>query len=532
MKPKFIREPIKENGFQWIWLLDSKQGDYFAYHNNTIRGNLINGRVEVYGGGGGSSSVETTTSYHYRFKAAHTSLAPDQPILCYDTYGELIYTIPPYYANMDYATGILDVPGSEKNTTIESIATATYYVLYSTSDLVIDYDNAKFLIKKSLVKSTANTKVSATYEYFTVITPLGDIAKVIDGNYDTQVQTIFYAEPPTGYTYAILDFGSIKTIQALDIVAGYFKPDENRKFDVSFKMSLQYSLNGTDFYEISDDCHNVDMSGGSSVSFEEDKLGVDFQCRYLKLILESVDKIDYSSQKITVSDDNREALYNAGLIASDTSNGTIIVIRDGIYAVAFTSISAYSDITIKSEAKLIPTTYLTNAPIYESGSGMESGGFSIEVENTHGFSSSGNAYIKNSDGTFDEFHYDSITDTSFESCSGLDSEHLNGDMVVQEIEGDLTLYDTEQLLPKLKDRVYKMDKTNEDNLYSVSQSDYVAKEYLKEYVKNHSKKNVELMYSPFLQVGDTIEVDSINYFVSSVENSENLTRITLSRFPN
>ncbi|MFA5150825.1 MAG: discoidin domain-containing protein, partial [Candidatus Omnitrophota bacterium] len=556
MPPKFIREKHDKNNFEFIWLYDKVKRDYFAYHNKSIRGVLINGKVKIYDKGkyqtkgyynmktqkifvnptlkgyekfkwtihekihkfinkkinnklakyinllwdlldndintipiylrnfkfetnnnfGGTPTVNTVTKYAYRIKACHSNIDPNQPILCYDAYGELVYTVPPYYANMDYANGILNVPGTEKNTTIESVATATYYVLYSTSDLIIDYDNAKFYVNKSLVKSTANTKVTATYEYLTVITPFADIAKVIDGNFDTQVQTVFYAEPPTGYNYAILDFGSIKTIQALDIVAGYFKPDQYRKFDVSFKMSLQYSLNGTNFYEISDDCHNVEFNGGSSVSFEEDKLGTDFQCRYLKLVLENVDKIDYSSQKITVSDDNRDSLYTAGLISSDTDNGTIIVIRDGIYVVAFTELEAYDNITIKSESKLIPTTYLTTSPNYESGfyesgeSGQiwESGGFSINVQNTHGFTSSGNAYIKNSDGTFDVFHYDSITDTSFESCSGLDSEHLIGDMVVQELEGDLTLYDYDQLLPKLKDRVYKLDKTNDSNLYSVS----------------------------------------------------------------
>jgi hypothetical protein len=626
MPPKFIREKPDKNNFEFIWLYDKQRKDYYAYHNKSIRGVLVNGKVKIYDKGnhqnkghyniktqkifinptlkgyekfkwnihekihkfintkinnkfgkylnliwdlvdndigliafylknfkceqnnnygGGTTSVSTVTRYFYRVKAPHTNIDPSQPILCYDAYGELVYTVPPYYSNMDYANGILDVPGSEKNTTIESVATATYYVLYSTSDLIIDYDNAKFYVKKSLVKSTATTKVTATYEYLTVITPFADIAKVIDGNFDTQVQTVFYAEPPTGYNYAILDFGSIKTIQALDIVAGYFKPDQYRKFDVSFKMSLQYSLDGTNFYEISDDCHNVDFTGGSSVSFEEDKLGTDFQCRYLKMVLENVDKIDYSSQQIIVSDDNRDSLYTAGLISSDTDNGTVIVIRDGIYVVAFTELEAYDNITIKSEAKLIPTTYLTTSPSYESGfyesgeSGQiwESGGFSINVQNTHGFTSSGNAYIKNSDGTFDVFHYDSITNTSFESCSGLDSEHLSGDMVVQELEGDLTLYDYDQLLPKLKDRVYKLDKTNDSNLYSVSQTNYVAKETLKEFIKNHSKINVELLYSPFLSVGDTILVESTyngvsrNYFVESVENSDNMTHLVLASFP-
>jgi hypothetical protein len=507
---------------------------YFKYRNTEA--NLL------FGGGG---DVVTTKSYHYRIKACHTNLNPLESIYCYDAYGELVYTIPPNYAYMDYANGILDVPGSEKNTTVESISTATYYVLYSTSDLIIDYDNAKFYIKKSMIKNTSSAKVKATYEYYTVISTWADINKVIDGDYDTQVQTVFYAEPPTGYNYAVMDLGEVKTIQALDILAGYFKPDEYRKFDPSFTMTLQYSLDGTNYYDISDETNGFDLSGGDSKSFEEEDLGVDFETRYLKVVLENVDKIDYSSEQITVSDDNRETLYNAGLISSDTDNGTIIVIRDGIYAVAFAEISAYSDITIKSEAKLIPTTYLSSAPSYESGyyesgeSGLswESGGYSIPVSNTYGFSSSGIAYIKNNDGTFDSFHYDSLTATSFESCSGLEKEHLVGDMVVQEIEGDLTVYDTEELLPKLKDRVYKKDMVDDDTLFSTSQVNYVAKEYLKEFIKNHTKGNVELMWSPFMNVGDTIRVISThngidtNFFIDSIEENENTTSLVVARYP-
>jgi hypothetical protein len=47
--------------------------------------------------------------------------------------------------------------------------------------------------------------VHATFEYLSVITAFKDIASVIDGRWDTQVQTQFFGNPPQGYNYSILD---------------------------------------------------------------------------------------------------------------------------------------------------------------------------------------------------------------------------------------------------------------------------------------------------------------------------------------
>lgn len=490
---------------------------------------------------GGNTSVTSHTYYYYRIKFAHSSIDPSQPIIFYDPYGIEIYSLPPYYEHMDYGMGILSVPGSEKNTDVEQVATATYYVFYSKDKLIIDCEKAEFKISKELIKFPAQVVVKATYQYYVVVTVFTDIAAVIDGRYDTQVQTIFYGEPPTGYNYAIIDLGAVKTIQALDIIAGFFKPDVNRKFDVNFTATLQYSTNGTDYYDVSDKTNSFKMSGGEAKSFEEDDLGTGFTARYLKLLLENVDKIEYSSTKVTVSDSNRQTLIDYGTIDNQTANGSVVTIQSGVWVVAFTEISAYDDIIIKSEAKLIPITTLNKNILLEF---LSSGEYptSMLVVSTEGFNvpesgSSETAYIYNSDGTYDTFTYTDLTDVEFLGISGLSQSHDINDFVVQEIEGDSNLYDYNTLRPKLGDRLYKSNKVDDSTLFSKTQLDYVAREYLKEYVKNHTKNQVEVLYSPHLNVGDTINViDEFtgidrNYFIESMKDNNGFYTITLAYYP-
>jgi len=279
------------------------------------------------GGGGGTTTVTSHTYYYYRIKFPHNSIDPSQTITFYDAFGQILTSIPPYYSFMNYGQGILSVPGTEQQTQIESVSTATYYVFYASSDLVIDYARAEFKISKTLIKAPAQTLVQATFEYLTVITPFRDIASVIDGRWDTQVQTEFFGEPPAGYNYAILDLGSIKNIQAMDIVAGFYRPDEVRKYDINFSMTIQYSLDNIDFYDIGDNTHNFDLNGGSSKSFEEEDLGIGFKARYLKLILEDVKRIEYSDK--------------------------------GRFVVAITEIAIYDKVILNSTATLIPLTLLT-----------------------------------------------------------------------------------------------------------------------------------------------------------------------------
>jgi len=488
------------------------------------------------GGRGGGSSTTSHTYYYYKIKAPHNNIDPSQPILYYDSYGVLVNSLPPYSTLADYGNGTYSVPGVEQNLVIESIATASYYVFYSTSDVVIDYDKAEIKISKNLIRSLASTSVQGTFEYLSVITPFKDIASVIDGRWDTQVQTVFFAEPPTGYNYSILDLGSAQEIQAIDIVAGFYKPDDIRKFDIDFNVTMKYSLDGTNYYDVSDKTNNVQFTGGVGKSFEESDLGIGFTARYLKFVLENVKKIEYGTITAVVSDANRQTLIDQGVATSSTANGTTVIIRAGTYVVAVTEISAYNNITLKSQAKLIPTTTLTsNIDLTALSSGEYP--TTLNVVSTEGFDASGSGYILNDDGTADSFNYTSKTTTSFTISSGLSDNHLIGDYVVQELEGDTSVYDYDSLLPKLKDRVYKSNKVNDDMLFSEAQSNYVAKEFLKEFIKNHTKIQVNVLYSPHIEVGQTLTViDTYNntntrYFVDSLSDNNGYYSLVLARYP-
>jgi hypothetical protein len=480
------------------------------------QGNKINVPSNIRGGGGGGGTEVTShTYYYYKIKSAHNSIDPSKEILCYDALGTLVYTIPPYSGNMNYSEGTYSAPGTEQNSAIESVSTATYYVFYSTDDLVIDYKNAEFKIAKKLIRSTAQTSVRGTFQYFSVITPFKDVASVIDGRWDTQVQTEFFSEPPTGYNYAIIDLGSSKNIQAIDLVAGFYKPDDVRKYDVDFNVTLQYSTDGVNYYDISDKTHNVQFNGGKGVSFEEEDLGISFSARYLKLILENVKKLDFGQVK--------------------DANGTVI--REGVYVVAFTEISAYDNIVLKSDTRLIPTTELSE-DINLSGLVSNSFPTTINVLDTTGFDTSGTAYVWDGLDSYDIFSYTGLTSTSFTGVSGLSDSHSDGDKVVQEVEGDNTVYDYDYLRPKLGDRVYKSIDVSQDTLFTQSQVDWIAKKYLLEFIKNHSKTQVEAMFSPFIEVGQTIRIiDSINntnslYFVESVNHNSNIsTSLIVARYP-
>jgi len=446
------------------------------------------------------TEVDVQVYYQYKIYFAHHSIESYHDIILYDAFGDEVMRITAGDGNMDWAGGIYNVPGQSENSTVESISTATYWVFYAAGNLVIDYDNAIFKIHKSILPFPVESSVRATFEYIHTMTPIQGIASVIDGRWDTQVQTEFYAEPPQGYNYGIIDLGQVQNIQAIDIVAGFFKPDEVLKFDTDIHFSLHYSLDGVDYYNISDKTSYVHLASGDSVSFEEDALGEDLRARYLKLVIENVKKIEY---------------------------------KKGVYPVAFTEFSAYANIILKSEAKLIPTTYLTQDTIPQSGSQT------IYVNSTKGFEDpeSGETATAFIDG--DEFTYTGLTDSEFLGCVGLTEEHARTDYVYQYEPNDTDLLDYDGLLQKLGDRLYKKVDISDELLFTQEQNDRLARAYLNEFYKNHSKAQVEVMFSPHLLVGDTVRVvDSVNgiddlYFLESISDNSNgaTMSLVLAKYP-
>jgi len=455
------------------------------------------------GGGGGSTSSHTY--YYYKFKFPHNSIDPSQPILMYDAYSVLIRTVPPYYSGMNYGIGVLSVPGNEQDTVTESVSTATYYVLYGSEDLIIDYENAKFKISKNILRSPAQSTIRATFEYLTVFTPLKDIASIIDGKWDTQVQTVFYSEPIKEYRYGIIDLGQEYEMQAFDIIGGFYRPDSQRKYDTTCNLSLKYSTDGINYYYIGEKTTNFQLDSGTSVSFEEKDLGAGFSARYMMIVIEKIKKIE--------------------------------VTKNGLWVLAITEVSAYNDIIVKSECKLIPLAYTTSEVSEVSTT--------INVDNTAGFDTGSveipvTAYFINEDGSYNYFTYEGKTSTSFTGVeweSGEVNTFAIDSTIVKELEGDNTLYDHFQILPKLGDRFFSKDKSDDDTLFSQSQMDYLSKAYLQEFVKNHSKVQLDVIYSPHLMVGQTIRViDTVggvdqNYFIDSISDVLGKCTLTLARYP-
>lgn len=447
--------------------------------------------------GKGGSSIETSVYYYYEVQFAHQSIHSSQAILIYDQFGVLKYTLNPNTAGVDYSRGRWVVPGSQENTIIESLSTATYYIFYSGNNIKIDYDNVYFYIKDTMIPEPDRALVTADYEYIHTMTPVNGINRVIDGRWDTQVQTEFFTNPPTGYNYAILDLGQVYQLQAFDIIAGFYKPDEIRKFDIGMRITLQYSKNNIDYYYIGDDITNFELQGGQSKSFEEDELGVDFEARYIKIILDNVEQIPYTEK--------------------------------GTWAVAFTEISAYEDLIISSEAKLIPVAYLSG--------NISSTDTTIAVDSTKGFvdPDSGEEVTAYIDGN--SFTYTGLTSNSFTGCTiGSGESYTTNTLITKSIKNAQDVYDYKNLYHHQGDRLYKQVKISDEFLYTQEQLDRLSKAYLEEFVKEHTKIQAAVLYSPHLQVGQTVRITHLdhnvneNYFIEKIETSDLTCNIVLAKY--
>jgi hypothetical protein len=444
-----------------------------------------------------SPEVTVKTTYKYKVYLPHQSIYPSQSIQLYLSSGTLAYNLPANSPDVDYARGIWLVGGDKKNATIEDLATASYFVFYSTNSITIDYDNIVFYISSKMLPDPSKALVAADYEYIYVMTPVDGIAKVIDGRWDTQVQTEFFSDPPTGYPYAIVDLGQTRSIQAIDMVAGFYRPDDVRKFDIDMRLTLHYSLDNSTYYPISDSLSNFELQGGGSISFEEEDFGEpSFQARYLKMIIENLKKIEYK--------------------------------RDGVWAVAFTEISAYENIIIKSESKLIYTGIIQSL--------VSIGASIVNVDTTDGFSASGTAYLTDYVHE-DAFTYTGKTATSFTGCSGIAYSYASGARVAKTLATTADLYDDDHILSQLGDRLYKEVRIDDNLLYTQDRLDLIARAYHAEFIKNHQKLKVRLMYAPYLQVGQTILlVDAFNqtnrrYFIESISDATGAYELVLAYYP-
>jgi len=219
--------------------------------------------------------------------------------------------------------------------------------------LIIDTEKAEFRIRSDVLYQPGDNDdpnadlridlVQATFGFSNASLDsidMDDLAFAIDGRPDTQFQMTFSAEPVQGTELFIIDMGEQKEVDAIDITAGYFLPNEYEgdpsRYGSTNYFTVQYSTNGTSYFDIAQGTTYFRLESGESVQFESDVLGESFSCRYLKIILDRSDKIDY---------------------------------KDGIWVFALQEIAVYRDVILKSEAILVATAAeVTESPptIYDS----------------------------------------------------------------------------------------------------------------------------------------------------------------------
>jgi hypothetical protein len=511
--------------------------------------------------------------YRTRVHFSWTGLDPAHDILLYDStgvaavaYGGVITAGNSY---MNYEAGIMESGPMDDNdpwSRILEISTASFWVHWSRQYLQIDFGKAEIKIHSKLipVSQINQVKVTADFEYKSIIEGIRNGEYIIDGRWDSQAQTVFYQKPASGFVYFRVDLGTIYAVQAIDLVAGFYKPDaessdeplsSRRKFDTNNIYTLKYSTDNITYYNVCKEAIRFRLSGGESITFERDQIGDSFQARYFQLEINDMTEIPYGK---------------------------------GVYVAAFTEFCVYKDLVLIGEAKLVPYAELAVASTL--------GATSITVDDTTGFSSSGTAYIVDDAFTYtsktataflgcasvtahaldsrvsqelgaiggytnlsvattagdvtvnvndttdftdkgtayiaeDTFTYTGKTSTTFIGCVGVDAHSYN-EKVVQKP----TCYDVEGLLGRLGDKVYK-DMDINPYLSTQERVNRRSRDWLKEFQKDHSKLSATVPFSPHLRVSHTLLIqDATNrinqrYFIESLTNNSGTLNLILARYP-
>ena len=231
---------------------------------------------------------------------------------------------------------------------LAGISTADYTINVMDSDIIIRWNRGEFLIHDSLFPSDPDLdsddappppdpdihQVIAAYSFEVQTIPAEGIEAMLDGSVSTQTQVVYHTPPLPGAVFATIDLGSVKSIDAIDLVAGFFIPDDDPavtgqiRFDFSAILTLRYSLNGDDYFLVSSESAGFSFSTGGSFSVERSDLGETFQARYLRIEIDSVERIEY---------------------------------RDGVWPISIALLNIFQDVILRGEAKLVevvadPTT--------------------------------------------------------------------------------------------------------------------------------------------------------------------------------
>lgn len=475
--------------------------------------------------------------------------------------------ISPGHPSMNYGAGVYtfgpispsDIGG---NPTIRDAASADYWIHWSSSDLVIDYEAGEFKISVNIISDEAKDKISVTgdFEYQSIVESIYNADYIKDGRWDTQAQTIFWAKPLSGFIFFRLDLGDLYKIQIIDLVAGFFRPEENSKLrlDMTNTYTLQYSTDNVTYYDVCKEANKFQLSAGEAKSFELEQLGDDFKARYFQLKVMETSQVPYKegcyvvaitdfavySQSVLIGEakltpwtelSSIATLGDATVSVDDTStfalSGTAYIVEDmfsytGKTATTFTGCTtvtthaAGSRVSQEIESKGANTTLTAVCAAAAT---------TLTVGSTLNFAAKGTAYVEE-----DAFTYTGLTDTTFTGCSGL----LAHGKFARVIQSPL-VYDTQYLL-KMKDKVYK-DTAINDFLSTQAKANTRAYNWLREFIKDHSKCTAQTVYGPHYRPGMTVRIiDDVNnidarYFVEAISVSasatDNPTTLTLAKYP-
>jgi len=361
-------------------------------------------------------------------------------------------------------------------------------------------------------KETFNVTADFWYRKAFSIPSPDNIRKLHDGLWSTQFQSIYLFEPTDGHRLITFDIKQVyengqlvyPKIEAIDIVGGWYMPNQNdptRKYDISNKYSIEY-WDGSDWYPVAKDASQFSLGSGETRSFERDDLGNEFRPQKLSIVLNQVGKIE-------------------GFGATK-------------YVVSLIEFSAWQNITLTAESKLIRTTKLSQA--------TTNGATTVYVESTDGFPSSGTAYISADGYDINKFTYTSKTSSSFNGCSNVLARPANSYVSISPASSSLDLtnyyniYDPDLLLDRYGDRLYKDTDVNK-YLNTQTKLNSMARLMLKELTKNVTSVSAPVVCRPDVYLGDTVRVyDPINtsgnqnYFVESISSRNGSLNLRLAKY--
>jgi hypothetical protein len=141
---------------------------------------------------------------------------------------------------------------------------------------------------------------------------VNDFRYLVDGDPNTQYQVVSNAPFAAGTVVFQVDLKELKDVAAIDMTAGWFNPNSNNsiapgesKLDLKNSFSIQYCADSGDspvtWEYLHKDAYRFNLESGASISFDVEKLGYDFQARYLRVLVENQEVVQFMGGKYAVS---------------------------------------------------------------------------------------------------------------------------------------------------------------------------------------------------------------------------------------